>query len=119
MSIYASKQQKSQDLMETILILAYVMIISILIVSSFNTNVKYDTLRQALGSRSHVYVGSPSGAEVSFASDEIYWTAHCSRGWVSDSVCDSIVIRATSCESGSTSAYCSNYQDHLKRRTNK
>ena len=114
MVIYTSKQPQSQNLMDTMWILAYIVIIAILIVSGFKTNMKYDTLSQALGSRSHVYVGSLSGAELSFASDEIYWTAHCSRGWVSDSACDSIVIRTQSCEFGSTSAYCSNYQEYLQ-----
>jgi hypothetical protein len=65
--------------------------------------------------------GSVSNSDdVSFASDEQYWDANCSHGWLSDSRCDDIVSRAQKCAS-ITSAYCSDYgvymQQYYNRRT--
>lgn len=119
MSTYSSKQQNSQDMMEPLWILWYILIVSILMISGFNTNMQYDSLNRALGSQSHVYVDTPFRANVSFASDERYWSAHCNRGWAGDSTCDDIVIRAQSCEFSNVSTYCSNYEDYLLQLNNR
>lgn len=102
--------------MDKIWVLAYIVIIAILLFSGFNTNMQYDTLSQALGSQRHVYVHTPIRTDVTFASDEGYWSLHCSHGWTQDVICDSIAIRAQSCEFGNFSTYCSKYEDYLHRR---
>jgi len=119
MSTYPSKQHKDQGMREIIWILAYIVILGILMVSGFNTNMQYDTLSQALGSQRHVYFHTPIKADVSFASDQGYWRVHCSRGWADDVTCANIAIRAQSCEFDNTSTYCLNYKDYLQRHNNK
>jgi len=55
---------------------------------------------------------------VSFASDEEYWTANCSHGWDSDSVCDAIVLRTKLCTGYVSSDYCSDYKNYLRQSFN-
>jgi len=106
-------------MMEIIWILWYIVVVAILMVSGFNTNMQYDSLSRALGSQSHVYVDNHIRVNVSFASDERYWSAHCSHGWAKDSTCDGIALRAQSCEFSTVSTYCSTYKNYLLQLNNK
>src|SRR5215510_7097727 len=115
MTTYPSKQQKSESIIDPILIFAYIVIVGILMVSGFNNNRQYDYLSRALGNQNHAYVDTSAGAKVSFAADEGYWKANCSHGWAKNSLCDSIVLRAQSCQFSAASAYCSNYKDYLQQ----
>lgn len=119
MSTDSSKRPRSQDLMETVWILACIVIIGILMVSGYNTDLRHDSLRWSLGSQNHAYSDSSVGADFSFASDQRYWSANCSHGWSADSTCNAIMLRAQSCEIASTSTYCSSYKDYLLQFNNK
>ena len=113
MSTYSSRQRNSQDMMEPLWILWYIVMVGILMISGLNTNMQSGSLSRALGSQSQVYVDTPFRANVSFASDNSYWSANCSHGWVGNPMCNAIAIRAQSCAFGSISTYCSNYKDYL------
>ena len=113
MTTYPSKRQNTQGVPETILILAYLVILSILMVFGFNADVRPDSLSRALGSQSHVYVDSPLKANISFGTDASYWSANCSHGWADSPMCASIALRAQSCAFGSISTYCSSYKHYL------
>jgi hypothetical protein len=53
-------------------------------------------------------------SEVSFASDQQYWSKSCESGWSADATCDAIVARTQSCSISADSAYCSSYKSYLE-----
>lgn len=115
MSTYSSRQQKSENLIDPILIFAYIVIVGILMVSGFNNNRQYGYLSRTWGTQNHAYIDISASTNVSFASDEGYWKANCSHGWAKNSTCDGIVLRAQSCSFTIASTYCSNYADYLQQ----
>jgi hypothetical protein len=55
----------------------------------------------------------------SFVSDQKYWAANCTRGWSSDSLCDTIASRTQACEINADSAYCAAYKNDLEKGSNR
>jgi hypothetical protein len=94
MTTFSSKHEKRQGL-----ILASIALIGVLV-----------TFRPLNG---RVLLASVSDA-ASFASDLRYWDANCSRGWRSDSTCDTLVLKIQSCVIGIGSVYCSEYDTYLQ-----
>ena len=115
MSSLSSKQDRTQGRADPLLVLASIVAIFLLVL---------------LGSRpGHIVDPSPRGQEssrfanpgvaetpgVTFASDERYWDANCSRGWGSRPQCDQIASRAQWCGAGTRSVYCSEYTTYMEQ----
>ena len=112
MSIITSNQPKRQTLIDPIFIL-FVSVVVVLLIFAFTA-----ANRNLIGNVLQTSVNAPSGlslnSEVSFASDQRYWSEYCDSGWSSDPVCDAIVARAQSCTASVESAYCSAYENYLQ-----
>lgn len=112
MSIITSKPQK-RHVVDPIFILFFsaLVVLTIFALSTGNIDYLVDNAIESLSAPSvHVSVNnSPS-----FASDQKYWEANCTRGWSSDSLCDTIAGRAQACELSADSTYCSAYKNYLE-----
>jgi hypothetical protein len=112
MSIITSNQPKRQTIVDPIFIL-FVSVLVVLLVFAFTA-----ANRNLIGNLLQTYENAPAGlslnSDVSFASDQRYWSESCDSGWSSDSVCDAIVARAQSCTASVESAYCSAYENYLQ-----
>ena len=112
MSIITSNQTKRQTVVDPIFVL-FVSVLVVLLVFAFTA-----ANRNLIGNLLQTSVNPPAGlslnSEVSFASDQRYWSEYCDSGWSSDSVCDAIVARAQSCTASVESAYCSAYENYLQ-----
>lgn len=113
MSILTSKQQKSHVLIDPILILFFSALVLLTFFALFTGNVR-DFVSDALGSIDKAPATLSINSQPSFAADQQYWEANCSRGWSSDSMCENIVLRSQSCSVSSESAYCSEYNRYLQ-----
>ena len=113
MSIITSNQQKRQSFVDPIFILFFSVLVVLLVFAVFTANRNY-----FIGNVLQTYDNAPAGltlnSEVSFASDQRYWSENCDAGWSSNSVCDAIVARAQSCTASVDSAYCSAYEKYLQ-----
>ena len=118
MSTFSSKQQKSQGLVDMLLILASIAVISLLVLLGSRADTLYDSFERVHETQGFVNAGVSNNPVVSFASDEQYWNANCSHGWGSNSKCDDIVSRAQSCEIGYGSNYCSEYETYMQEFLN-
>lgn len=112
MSIITSNQPKRQTIVDPIFIL-FVSVLVVLLIFAFTS-----ANRNLIGNLLQSYDNAPAGlsinSEVSFASDQRYWSEYCDSGWSSDSVCDAIVARTQSCTISVDSAYCSAYESYLQ-----
>jgi hypothetical protein len=102
MTTFSSKQEKRQSL-----ILASIALIGVLV--TFRP-LNWSILLTQGNAASEVSVSDAA----SFASDLRYWDANCSRGWRSDSTCDTLVLKIQSCVIGIGSVYCSEYDTYLQ-----
>ena len=118
MSTFSSKQQKSQGLVDTLLILASIVVILLLVFFGSYADKISDSFEGVHETQGIVNAGASNNSVVSFISDEQYWNANCSHGWGSNSKCDDIVSRAQSCEIGYGSNYCSEYETYMQQFLN-
>jgi hypothetical protein len=114
MSILSTKQQKSQGLIDPIFILFSFALVLLLIFATSTGNM-LDFLGDALGSINNAPTSLSLSNQASFAADQQYWDANCTRGWSSDSMCEEIVLRSQSCSISAGSAYCSEYATYLQQ----
>ena len=114
MSIFTSKQQKSRGLIDPIFILFFFALAFLMIFAVATGNLD-DSLGNLLGSFGSGSTSLSLKSEPSFAADQQYWEANCSRGWSSDSMCEDIVLRSQSCSISTDSAYCSEYDKYLQQ----
>lgn len=116
MSIITSNQSKRQSIVDPIFIL-FVSVLVVLLVFAFSA-----ANRNLIGNVLQTYENAPAGlslnSEVSFATDQRYWSEYCDSGWTSDAACDAIVARAQSCTASVDSAYCSAYESYLQELGN-
>jgi hypothetical protein len=113
MSIITSKPQK-RYVVDPIFILFFsaLVVLTIFALSTGNLDYLVENAVESLSSTSvHVSVNSAP----SFVADQKYWDANCTRGWTSDSLCDTIAGRTQACELSADSAYCSEYKQYLKQ----
>ena len=112
MSILTSNQSKRQTILDPIFLLFMSVLVVLLIFAFAAAN------RNLIGDILQPYDSAPAGlslnSEVSFASDQRYWSESCDAGWSSNPVCDAIVARAQSCTASVDSAYCSAYENYLQ-----
>jgi hypothetical protein len=108
MATYSSEQEKSQALVDPLLVWALVMLIlTWIIFGPFKVNV---SVRSAANDLS-------SNPVASFSADKQYWEVHCSHGWGDDSTCENIVARTQACYislAELSSSYCIQYDTYLK-----
>jgi hypothetical protein len=114
MSIINSKTRRRHVAIDPIFILLFsaLALLTILAVSTGNTEHLVESAVDTLGGLS---VSVPINNELSFASDQNYWASNCTRGWSSDSLCNTIAGRTQACELSADSAYCSAYDQYLKQ----
>jgi hypothetical protein len=117
MSILTSKSQK-RLVVDPIFILLFsaVVVLSIFALSTGNIDYLVENALESLGGTS---VRVPVNDAPSFASDQKYWETNCTRGWSSDSLCDTIAARTQACELSVDSAYCSTYKNYLLQTGNR
>lgn len=112
MSIITSNQHKRQSTLDPIFLLFLSVLVVLLVFAVTAAN------RNWINSVLQTYDSAPAGltlnSEVSFASDQQYWSEYCDSGWSSDSACDAILARSQSCTASVDSAYCSAYQSYLQ-----
>jgi hypothetical protein len=114
MSIITSKPQKRHVVVDPIFVLFFSALLVLTIFAVSTGNIEY-LVEKAVESLSGLSVSAPVNNELSFASDQKYWEANCTRGWSSDSLCDVIASRTQACELSADSAYCSEYEQYLKQ----
>ena len=115
MSTFSSKQQKSQGLVDPLLILASIVVILLLAFFGSYADKISDSFEGVHETQGIVNAGASNNSVVSFISDEQYWDANCSHGWDSNSTCDLIVSRAQSCAVSVASTYCSEYDIYMQQ----
>ncbi len=112
MSIITSNQPKRQSIVDPIFLLFISVLVVLLVFAMAAAN------RNLIGNLLQTHDNAPAGltlnSQVSFASDQRYWSENCDNGWSSNSVCDAIVARAQSCTASVDSAYCSAYESYLQ-----
>lgn len=114
MSTISSKQEKRHGLVDPVYALVFlVLILALLLVGPF-AGIASNSISGALGALSGAPVGLSDNSQVSFMADQQYWDANCTRGWSSDSTCETIVQRVQSCSISKASAYCSAYDLYLE-----
>lgn len=118
MSILTSKPQKSQTLVDPILLLLVSAWI-LLTIFAVSTGDLYYSIEKVFGSFSSPNSTTLVSSQPSFAADQQYWEANCSRGWSSDTMCEAIVTRAEVCSISVDSAYCSEYKSYIQQYLNK
>jgi hypothetical protein len=114
MSIIASKSQKRHVAVDPIFVLFFSALVVLTIFAVSTGNIEY-LVEKAVESLSGLSVRVPVNNEPSFASDQKYWESNCTRGWSSDSWCNTIAGRTQACELSTDSAYCSEYEPYLKQ----
>jgi hypothetical protein len=112
MSIVTSKPQK-RHVVDPIFILFFSALVVLTIFALSTGNIDY-LVESAVESLSGPSVRVSVDKAPSFASDQKYWEANCTRGWSSDSLCNTIAARTQSCELSADSAYCSAYKNYLE-----
>jgi hypothetical protein len=116
MSTFSSKQENKQVPAEVLLMVAFIIAIVILVVPGVDARNLNTSIRSPLTALSPGWAGSlVPGGDVSFTSDEQYWSKNCSHGWTSDSTCNEIVSRVQICERIAGSAYCSEYEAYMQQ----
>jgi len=113
MSLITSNQQKRQSSVDPIFILFFSVLLVLLVfaISAANGNYFVEKLLQTNDSAP---AGLTLNSQVSFATDQRYWSENCDSGWSSDSACDAIVARTQACSASVDSAYCSAYESYLQ-----
>jgi len=114
MSILTSKPQKRHVVVDPIFILFFSALVVLTIFAVSTGNIDY-LVEKAVESISSTSARVSVNDATSFASDQKYWDASCTRGWSSDSLCDTIAGRTQACELSANSAYCSEYEQSLKQ----
>lgn len=112
MSIITSKPQKGH-VVDPIFILFFSALVVMTIFALSTGNIDY-LVENAVESLSGPSVHASVNNAPSFASDQTYWEANCTRGWSSDSLCETIAARTQACELSAESAYCSAYKNYLE-----
>jgi hypothetical protein len=112
MSIITSNRPKKQTLVDPIFVLFFSVLLVLLVLAMAAANGS-SFVERILQTNDSAPAGLTLNSEVSFASDQLYWSEHCDSGWSSDSACDAIVARAQACSASVNSAYCSAYESYL------
>jgi hypothetical protein len=119
MSIISSKQPKKHAVVDPVFVLLLLVLVLALLVFAPLTSNMSDPFRSTFASLSNPSPNLSAKTEASFASDLRYWDTYCSKGWTSDAVCEAIVARSQSCAIRVDSAYCSQYENYMKRQLSK
>jgi hypothetical protein len=114
MSIFTSKTQRRHGVVDPIFILFFSALAVLTIFALSAGNIDY-LVESAIESISGKFVSVSVSNEPSFAFDQKYWESNCTRGWSSDSLCNTIAGRTQACEFSAKSAYCSAYEQYLKQ----
>lgn len=112
MSIITSNQPKRQALVDPIFVLFFSVLLVLLVLAISAANGSY-LIERIWQTNDSAPAGLTLNSEVSFASDQLYWSEYCDSGWSSDSACDAIVARTQACSASVDSAYCSAYESYL------
>ena len=118
MATSPSKQDKKQDLADSILVLVSIALFSLLIAFGPRNGNMHSSIPNVLEMEGGAADNASNSVGASFASDLQYWNANCNHGWTSDSMCDALVSRTQWCSLGVGSAYCSEYDAYLQRIRN-
>lgn len=118
MSIITSKPQKRHVVVDPIFILFFSALVILTVFAVSTGNIDY-LVENAVESLSGPSASVSVNNEPSFVSDQRYWEANCTRGWSSDSLCDTIAARTQACEISADSAYCSAYKNDLEKSSNR
>lgn len=113
MSLITSNQQKRQSVVDPIFILFFSVLLVLLVFAISAANGNY-FVEKALQINESAPAGLSLNSQVSFATDQRYWSASCESGWSTDAVCDAIVARTQACSASVDSAYCSAYESYLQ-----
>jgi hypothetical protein len=113
MSIITSNQQKRQSVVDPIFILFFSVLLVLLVLAISAANGNY-FVEKLLQTNESAPAGLSLNSQVSFATDQRYWSEHCESGWSADTACDAIVARAQACSASVDSAYCSAYESYLQ-----
>jgi hypothetical protein len=114
MSILTSKPQKRHVVVDPIFILFFSALVVLTIFAVSTGNIDY-LVEKAVESISSTSASVSVSNQPSFLADQKYWDANCTRGWSSDSLCDTIAGRTQACEMSAESAYCSAYKIELEK----
>jgi hypothetical protein len=113
MSIITSNQSKRESILDPIFLLFISVLVVLLVFAVAAANRNY-FIANVLQTYDSAPAGLSLNSEVSFSSDQRYWSEYCDSGWTSDSACDAIVARAQSCTASVDSTYCSAYESYLQ-----
>jgi len=114
MATISSNQEKRHALVNPIYVLIFlVLFVALLLLGPLSGNTS-NAISGVLGVLGGAPAGVSASSDVTFTSDQQYWDANCSRGWSSDSTCETIVQRVQSCSVSTASAYCSEYALYLQ-----
>src|SRR5688572_27029192 len=104
MATISSNQEKRQALVNPVYVLVFlVLLLALLLLGPLNGNTS-NSINGVLGALGGAPAGVSASSDVTFASDQQYWDANCSRGWSSDSTCETIVQRVQTCSVSTASA---------------
>ena len=118
MATISSNQERRQALANPIYVLVFLILLLALVLLGPLSGNTSNSISSVLGALGGAPAGVSAGSDVTFTSDLQYWDANCSRGWSSDSTCETIVLRSQSCVASVTSAYCSEYDAYLQQFRN-
>ena len=113
MSLITSNQQKRQSVVDPIFILFFSVLLVLLVFAISAANGNY-FVEKLLQTNEAAPAGLSINSQVSFATDQRYWSEYCDSGWSADAACDAIVARTQSCSASVDSAYCSAYESYLQ-----
>jgi hypothetical protein len=114
MATISSNQEKRQALVNPTYVLAFLVLLLALLLLGPLSGTTFSSINGVLGALGRAPAEVSASSDVTFALDQQYWDANCSRGWSSDSTCETIVQRVQSCSISTASAYCSEYELYLE-----
>jgi hypothetical protein len=112
MSIITSNQTKRQTLVDPIFILFFSVLAVLLVFAVAAAN--RDLIGNMLQTSDNTPAGLVLNSQVSFSSDQAYWSEYCDSGWSSNATCDAIEARTQACSASIDSVYCSAYESYLQ-----
>ncbi len=120
MSLFSSEQTRKYSCYIDLIFVFFALTLVLLVLVPPSGNI-YNAIRTVPRSINNIHIRAPiheGNRNISFAADQQYWNANCSRG-SSDARCDTIIVRAQSCSISVASAYCSQYENYLQKYRDK
>jgi hypothetical protein len=118
MSIASSRQIPKYRLNIDLIFALFALTLALLVLVPSNGNL-LDSIHIAPGTIEKPHADILTSGDLSFADDQLYWAANCSRGGSSDARCNSIILRSQSCSISTASAYCSEYEQYMQEHPKK